>query len=138
LLDYLGEEKMINEENRKVRIGEGYVYYDGANIIYAAPVGDIDEKTAVEYRDTILKFVNIANAKGKVNGIIDLNKGGIQSSAARKVFKKLNEDKRVGKIAFLGVHPVAKMLASFSMGPSRKKDMKFFKTKEEALAWIKE
>ncbi len=127
---------MINEENRKIRIGEGYVYYDGDNIIYATPVGDIDEKTAIEYRDTILKFINIA--KGKVNGIIDLNKGGIQSSGARKIFGKLNEDKRVGKIAFLGVHPVAKMFASFSMGVSKKKDMKFFKTKEEALAWIKE
>jgi len=29
-------------------------------------------------------------------------------------------------------------MASFFMGASKKKDMRFFKTKEEALAWLKE
>jgi hypothetical protein len=50
--------------------------------------------------------------------------------AAEKVFK--------GKMAYFGMHPVARVIASFMMGVTRKQNMRFFKTREEALAWLKE
>ena len=124
------------KEDREILIGEGHIYLDRDNIIYAAPVGEIDEKIAIEFKDGILKFMN--RFEGKVNGIVDLNKCGKQSSKARAVFEELNDDKKVGKLAFFGMHPVARVLASFAMGVSKNKDMRFFKTKEEALAWLKE
>ena len=55
-------------------------------------------------------------------------------NAARKVFQELAEHKKQGKNAFYGMHPVARVLAAFFMGMSKKKDMGFFKTKEQAVA----
>jgi len=70
--------------------------------------------------------------------LLDINKAGQVSSGARKIGKETFEDEKVGKVAFVGLHPVARVIASFVMGVTRKKDMRFFKTKEEALAWLKE
>jgi len=48
------------------------------------------------------------------------------------------EHERTGKVALFGLNPVARVIASFVMGVTRKKDMRFFKTREEALAWLRE
>ena len=48
------------------------------------------------------------------------------------------ENEKIGKVALFGLHPVARVIAAFIMGITRKKDMRFFKSKEEALAWLKE
>ena len=48
------------------------------------------------------------------------------------------EDEKIGKVALFGLHPVARVIASFVMGVTKKEDMRFFRTKEEALAWIKD
>lgn len=117
-------------------IGESSVYLGDDNIIYATPIGDIDEKTAIEFVDNILKFADMVD--GKVNSLIGLDKAGKPSIKARKIGEDALKHEKVGKLAFYGLHPVSKMLASFAMGIIKKKDMRFFKTKEEALAWLKE
>jgi len=53
---------------------------------------------------------------------------------ARKSF----EAEGVGKVAMIGMHPVARMIMSFVMGITQKKDICVFKTKEDALKWLKE
>lgn len=63
---------------------------------------------------------------------------GKEASEARKIFKEISENNKVEKISMIGLHPVARVLASFIMGISRNKNMRIFKTKEEALAWLKE
>ena len=73
-----------------------------------------------------------------MNVFIDLNKAGKGSPEARKIWKKLTENEKTGRVAFFGLHPVARVLASFTMGVSKNKDMRFFKTREEALEWLKE
>jgi len=50
----------------------------------------------------------------------------------------VSEYEKTGKVAVFGLHPVARVIASFVMGVSKNKDMRFFKAKEEALAWLKE
>ena len=75
--------------------------------------------------------------EGKVNTLIDLNKAGKTSTAARKKQKEISEHEKVGKVALFGLGPVAKVIASFFMGISMKKDMQFFKTREEASEWPK-
>ncbi|MBE3122383.1 MAG: STAS/SEC14 domain-containing protein [Thermoplasmata archaeon] len=76
--------------------------------------------------------------KGKVNILVDLNQFGKASPESRKIFKEISEYEKTGKVAIFGTHPVARVLASFVMGITKKKDMRFFKTKEEAYAWLKE
>ena len=127
------EIKQISD--REFLIGESKYYLGEDDILYVTQIGDIDEIIIVKYKETIFKLMNLV--EGKVDAIIDLNKTRKQSPTARKAWKELNENKKVGKVALYGLHPVSRVIASFVIGVSQKKDMQFFKTKEEALKWIK-
>ena len=126
----------MEEKDREAWVGETKLYLDENNILYVTTVGEIDDKLALLMRDVVFKYFN--RADGKIDAIIDLNKGQKASSTTRNMFKELIEHEKVRKLAFFGMHPVARVLASFVIGVSKKEDMRFFKTKEEALAWLKE
>lgn len=117
-------------------IGHGKVFIDEDNIIHAIPVGDIDGVTATAFVTVIRQHMNAMGKKSL--GMVDLNKCGKQSAEARKIFKTLNDSENVGKLALLGVHPVAKVLANFAMAVSKNRSIHFFSTEEEALAWLKD
>jgi len=139
---YVNTEERIHRErkmeikDRKIRVGENRLYLGEDNILYITNIGEIDEETAIAIRDAVLKLMNMV--KGKVHTLTDLNKAGKASPEARKIFNELAEHEKQGKNAFFGMHPVARVITSFFIGVSKKKDMRFFKTKEEALAWLKE
>ena len=133
------EEKLIEIKQlseREVWVGKSRYYLGEENIIYVTAVGDIDEKAAMAASKFLDKFLEMI--EGKVLVIIDLNKAGHQSSEARNIWKKRTEKESTGKVAFFGMHQVARVIASFVMGISRNKQMRFFKSKEEALTWLKE
>ncbi|OGF46200.1 MAG: hypothetical protein A2536_05190 [Candidatus Firestonebacteria bacterium RIFOXYD2_FULL_39_29] len=88
------------------------------------------------FREKVLKLID--RQECKINFIVDLAMAGKEASEARKIFKEISENNKVEKISMIGLHPVARVLASFIMGISRNKNMRIFKTKEEALAWLKE
>ncbi len=127
------EVKQVSE--REIWVGENRLYLEEDNVLCIINVGEIDEKIAIEIKEAVLKIMNMV--EGKVHTITDLNKAGKTTSRARKVFQELAEHEKQGKNAFYGMHPVARVLASFFMGISKKKDIRFFKTKEEALTWLK-
>jgi len=106
------------------------------NILYLTVVGIVDEKTVSAIIVAILKIRG--KMEGKIDLLVDITEAGKPLPGARKIWKKMIEDEKTGKVAFFGMHPVARVLASFVMGVSKKKDIRFFKTKEEALAWLKE
>jgi hypothetical protein len=126
---------MENRDN-EIRIGENRLHLTEDNIICIVNIGEIDEKTALAMKEAVLGLMN--RVEGKVHTLTDLNKAGKTSPEARKVFKELALHEKQGKNAFFGMHPVARVLTAFFMGLSPKKDIRFFKTKEEALAWLKE
>jgi len=126
----------MENKDREIWIGKNRLYLDEDNIAYFVVVGEHDEKKAIALKEAFLKLTDMV--EGKVNALGDLNKAGKQSPEARKIWKELSENKKFGKIAIFGMHPVARVLASFVIGTTKKKDMRFFKTKEEALAWLKE
>ncbi len=127
---------MTDEKERELWVGENRLYLGEDNIIYVTNIGEIDEKIAIAMKEAVLKLMNMV--EGKKHTLTDLNKAGKTSLEARKVFKELAEHEKQGKNAFFGMHPVARVLASFFMGLSKKKDMRFFRSKGEALAWLKE
>ncbi|MCJ2534163.1 MAG: STAS/SEC14 domain-containing protein, partial [Candidatus Thermoplasmatota archaeon] len=98
--------------------------------------GEMDDKTVVAMKEAYFKLDNMVD--GKLDALIDLNKAGQQSAGARKTWKELSENENSGKLAIIGISPVAKVIASFVMGVTNKEDMRFFKSKDEALAWLKE
>jgi hypothetical protein len=126
----------MENKDREIRVGENKLYLGEDNVLYVTVVGEIDEKIAIAIKEADLKFKNMVEEKYDV--LADMNKSGKHSSEARKIWKEMTEHEKTGKVAMFGMHPVARIIASFVMGVSKKKDMRFFKTKEEALLWLKE
>ena len=127
----------MEEKDREIILDAGRVYLGEDNILYTTIVGEVDENTAIAIREAQLKFMNVV--EGKVDLLIDANKAGQPSSRARKIIQEgVLKYEKTGKVALFGANPVARVIASFVMGVTRKKDIRFFKTKEEALAWLKE
>ena len=129
------EIKQISE--REIWVGECKVYLGDDGIIYDIAEGNRNDKElALGIKEAVLKLSNLYEKK--MNLFVDLNFAPQPSSEARKVYQSIAEHDKIGKIAMFGLHPVARVLAAFIMGVSKKKDTRFFKTKEEALAWLKE
>lgn len=125
---------MVDEEN-EIWIGKSRLYLDEDNIIYSNFVGDIDAKIATEIGEATLKLSNLVDEK--VNIFNDINETKMASSEARKILQKYIMNETVGKVAIFGLHPVARVLASFFLGVTKKRDVRYFKTKEQAIKWLK-
>lgn len=69
--------------------------------------------------------------------LVDFDKAGRPSPEAGKVWRKITHDRLTGKVAVFGTHPVARVLGAFFIGLSRQKHMRFFKSEEEALEWLR-
>lgn len=121
-------------EDREIRVGESRLYLDEDNILNVTIVGDVDLNKAKALREAGFKLRNIVGDISKT--LIDLNKAGMHSSEARKIWKESSEYVMTGKAAYFGLHPVARVIASFLMGITKKRDVRFFKSKEEALTWL--
>ena len=106
------------------------------NIVHIVSVGMVDEEIATTIKDIYHYFLQ--KTKGKLNVLVDVNKAGKPTPETRQIWKDLTEEKRTGKVAIFGLKPVARVLAGFVMGVSKNKNMRFFKTKEESLNWLKE
>ena len=130
------EEGEMEDKDRESWVGENRIYLGEDNILCITIVGELDEETQIAINDTGYKLMS--TVAGKVNALIDINKAGKVSPGARKREIEISEHEKTGKVAIFGLHPVARVIGSFFMGISQKKDMRFFRTEEEALAWLKE
>ena len=128
--------KNMENNNREILAGQNRIYLGEDNILYYVNIGEIDEELAHESCEAMLKLRDMG--EGTVHFLIDLNKGGKTSAKARKIFQDFTQKNVHGKLALCGMHPIARVLASFFMGITQKEDMRFFKTKEEALDWLRE
>ena len=126
----------MKEEDREIWVGENRYYLSEDNILHITNVGPLDTEQAAAVREALMKLKSMS--KGKMDVLVDLNQAGQASSKAREIFKGMSEDENVEHVAIFGAHPVAKVLASFFMGASKNRNIRFFKIKEEALEWLKE
>ncbi len=128
-------------EEREIWVGKTRNYLGEDNIFYVTMDGKLDKEMAIGCREASNKLIKIAKEKGmkKFLLLIDMNKASKPSTEARKIFVKMSEkEENTMKMALFGLHAVARVLASFLMGTSKNKNMQFFKTKEDALKWLKE
>lgn len=129
------EERLVREVNEKEAwVKENYLYLK-ENIVFDIAKGETNEAIALAIKDCVFHFASFCEEK--INLFVDLTNAGKPTSQARKVYKTISEDERIGKIALVGLHPVARVLAASLMMISGKKDLRFFKNKEEAIAWLK-
>jgi hypothetical protein len=127
---------MIDAKDREIWVGENRIYLSEDNVLCLTIIGEIDEEIEIGINQACLKLANMV--EGKANLLVDLNRCGKTSPGARRRQKEFSEHEKIGKGALFGIHPVARVLASFFLGNTNKKDVNFFKTREEALAWLKE
>jgi len=123
-------------ERNEIKLGESKVYLNEDNTLCIDVVGELTGEMAAPLKEGLLKLMD--RVPGKVNLLTDLNKAGKPSVKVREAGREVAENPKTGKIAIFGIHQVARMIAVFWMSKFTKQDMRFFKTKEEALAWLEE
>jgi hypothetical protein len=126
---------MIEPENKTKKIElENHTFYVKNGILYVIAVGDTNEEIALKIKAVVLE---IFKSSGKINTFIDMNESGKSTPEARKIWKELSEHENTGKVAFVGLHMVARVIAGFLMKVSGNKKSRFFSNREEALEWLK-
>jgi hypothetical protein len=121
---------------KEIWVGENKASLIEKNIIYIIAVGEVTTELAIAQVESLNKLEALVD--GPVNYLIDLNNAGKSSPEARKIWEQIGNDEKTNKVAIFGLHPVARMLASFVMGISGKSNKRFLKTHEEALRWLRE
>ena len=123
-------------KKREIRVANSEFYLDEENILHIVSYGDLDEDDYEDMSAATIKATE--DIEGKVNILVDINHCGKVPAKVRRMAKRDFEKETTGKVAMFGMHPVARILASFIIGITRKEDIRFFKTEAEALAWLKE
>jgi len=126
------EAKQISET--EFMVGNNRTSIIEGNIIYVIVNGEQTTELAILQKEVNLKLANLIN--GQISYLIDLNKAGKNSPDARNIWIEISNLEITKKVANFGIHPVARVLASFVVRVSGKQNVYFFKTKEEALTWL--
>ena len=119
----------------EIIVGNNKFKLDEDDIINVTTIGEFDAQTAIAMKNAFYQIIDMI--EGRCDIIVDANRGAKPTPEARKIFKEMTEHKQIGKVAIIGMNPVVKMMATFVIGISEKKNMKIFKTREEAIAWLK-
>lgn len=126
---------VINKTNEnEITINESKIGLVNDNIIYIIAVGFVDEELAKVGERIVCEFLEKTNKN--TNILVNLTNAGQPSSKAIRIYLRVSEMAAIKKIAMFGISAVAKVLGSFMIRLSKKKNFQFFKTKEEALAWL--
>ncbi len=125
----------MNEKEKEVLLGENRMELRQDKILYVGLVGALDEKIAASIIQALPGFYN--TAPWKVGCLIDFSKSGEISAEAKKLFINLATDKKIGKVAVLGLSFFARAAAWVFIQTLPKKDISIYKTEEEALTWLK-
>ena len=131
---WIGKNKLYLRDD-KIKVGKDIIFLDD-DILNVILYGEHDLKRANAIKNICLELTN--KKEGKVNILIDLNEAGKSTPEAREIWKELAEHEKADRIAFYGLHPVARVLAMFTIKAANKKNIYFFKNRKKALDWIKE
>lgn len=126
------EIKYVSE--KEMWVGGNKTFLTDQNIIHVIAIGEQTADLALLQKEINFKLFELAG--GKINFLIDLDHCGKNSPEAREIWKKLGEDERTNRVAIFGLHPVARVLANFVIGTSKRQNQRFFKTEEEAMMWV--
>ena len=113
---------------------------DDGIVVIKAKEKKWDDKTMDDLVERYGPFIKKLPQKPKV--LIDITLAvPIPSSSIRKgIVEKMKYVADLGfeKVAICGGNAVIKVMTTFAIAASRIKDIKYFKTEEEALEWFKE
>lgn len=130
-----GPIKVTQISDTKYLVGDNETSLVDSNIIHVIARGEQTDDLAKVQGEINQRFID--KVEGQIHYLIDLNECGKNSPGARSKWYELSEEEKTAKVAIFGMHPVARVLASFVMKVSKKKNMQFFYTREEAMKWLK-
>lgn len=116
-------------------VGETIIKIRDDGIVYIEAHGIQNVEIARQHIDYYNKFGIISDKYPYY--LINLNEAGKATTGARKIWRTMGDMPSVKKVAFYGLHSVARVLASFIIGLSQKASTYFFSTEEEAINWLK-
>lgn len=128
-------ERPDQANDKEMWIKENHLYLGDHSIIYDIAKGDTDEEIASGIKEGVLSLASLC--RGTANLFVDLSNAGKPTPAARKIYLSITENVKIGKIALVGLNPVARVLASSLTTISGKRDLRFFKNKDDAITWLK-
>ncbi|MFA5033150.1 MAG: STAS/SEC14 domain-containing protein [bacterium] len=126
----------MKKQEMEVRLGKSRIHFGEDKIFCATIVGEYTTEMAKLTYEFFELHKTEMMVDGKVRLFIDLTNARKASAEAKEFMHRLSND--IGKIALVGFNPVAKVIASFFMGNSKKKNINFFNTQEDAIEWLKE
>ncbi len=126
----------VKEITKEYWVGKNRMYLKDDGIIYIDADGDIDKDLALKQIEIALQIHRVIQKK--INLFIDLSNAGKQSPEARVLWREINQRAEINKIAYYGLNFISRIVASFIMGKLKKSNIRFFKSKSEAVQWLKE
>jgi hypothetical protein len=97
-------------------------------------MGPCDGEKARQAVSAYLTRAKRTNEKWSI--LVDLNRAGKPTVGARHQFIELTRSDAIEKIAFHGLHPLARIIASFLIDIADQQKMAFFSRREDALKWL--
>jgi hypothetical protein len=122
------------DKTKKVQLKNHTIYMENDLLFIFTKGGNSDGKIALEAKEIILGFIK---QRTNIKVLIDINKSGRSTPEARKIWIELSRHESIDKIAFVGLHMVARVLAVFYIKLSGNGKSRFFNNTEEALKWFK-
>ena len=105
-------------------------------IIRLTFIGDVEKKDIEAYVEDLTPFLKAATEENPLRFLSFSGREGKFSSAARKTFAQINEDRRIGKVAILGGNRFNRVLTTIILKATGRNNIRFFGTEAEALAWL--
>ncbi|MFC2003320.1 STAS/SEC14 domain-containing protein [Chloroflexota bacterium] len=124
----------MEKPDREIKIRKTTLYLGEDNILRETFAGRMDGAQIEELREAAIKLRNMVD--GKVNMLISIDKVEMIAPKVIEFAKATLADAKVGKVALIGKNPLAPILIAPFMGTTRKSDVAFFKTEEEAMQWL--
>jgi hypothetical protein len=123
----------MEEIEREVWVGDNRFYLGHDNILYITANVNFTGKIIDDAKEASCRLMKYVD--GKVNVLTDLQESVRLSGEIRR--NEYLENERLDRIAYFGLHPVSWLLAIIINGIKRKKNTRFFRTREEAITWLK-
>jgi len=130
-----GKAELQQISEKEFRVGNNKVFLLEDDIIYIEAYGEQTDEIAFAHLNH--NEILVKQLSGKINYLVNLNDAGKSSPKARRIWQELSEAETTNKTALFGMHPVAKLLASFVIGVTKRKNMRFLNSREEAVNWLK-
>ena len=126
------ESHVFNAHKNKIWREKNIIHFLIADEVNPGDAKYLKDK-GVSHIDTILAEY----PQKKVLVIIDIQKASIFSSQARKSWAEFLQNTNIHRTAIFGGNVIVKTIASFIIGASQMKNVQYFRTKQDALHWLR-